>query len=158
MGFKEDLKKGQKVEEEIASIIRLKYPMASVVEGYNKGYDIMVPEIPCKVEVKYDIMSHMTGNFFIESNYDSKPSGIVTTEAEWWVQVDKDEIMWILSDTLHYLIRQWRLKEISFTGSHKSSPKKGYLVPKKKLYATPYPIIFERKLCKISPALRRIRK
>ena len=151
MGFKEDLKVGQKVEEEIVNIIRNKYPMAIVVEGYNKGYDIMVPEIPCKIEVKYDIMSHMTGNFFIESNYDGKPSGIITTESKWWVQVDKEDIMWILSDTLNYLIREWELKEILFSGSHKSSPKKGYLIPKEKLYATPYPIIFEREKCKNSP-------
>ena len=38
-----------------------------------------------KVEVKADSMAHLTGNLFIEVYCRNKPSGISTTEADYWV-------------------------------------------------------------------------
>lgn len=38
-----------------------------------------------KVEVKTDRMTHKTGNVFIEYESRGKPSGIATTDADYWV-------------------------------------------------------------------------
>lgn len=37
-----------------------------------------------KIEVKMDFQTHRTGNFFIEYEYRGRPSGIETTEADYW--------------------------------------------------------------------------
>jgi len=44
------------------------------------------------VEVKKDYKTHKTGNIAVEFESRGKPSGIATTEAEWWafVLVNKD--------------------------------------------------------------------
>ena len=63
--------------------IKKKYPTAYVVEGYNKGFDIVVPEKNQTIEVKYDSMSRSTGNYMFETEYDGEPSGITTTTADW---------------------------------------------------------------------------
>ena len=39
-----------------------------------------------KVEVKSDRRAATTGNFFVEIESRGKASGIMTTEAQWWVQ------------------------------------------------------------------------
>lgn len=38
-----------------------------------------------KVEVKSDRLAHITGNIFIEIYYKGRPSGLSTTEADYWV-------------------------------------------------------------------------
>lgn len=38
-----------------------------------------------KVEVKMDTMAHTTGNVFIEYSSRGKPSGIATTDADYWM-------------------------------------------------------------------------
>lgn len=43
-----------------------------------------------KVEVKSDYIAHRTGNVFIEFSSRGKPSGISTTEADYWLyRIDK---------------------------------------------------------------------
>ena len=43
--FQESLKIGQKYEKIVLNQIRKKYPLARILEGYNKKGDIYVPEI-----------------------------------------------------------------------------------------------------------------
>ena len=50
--FDADLKEGQKVEDSVLSMIRVKYPMAERFTGKCKPYDIYVPELNIYIEVK----------------------------------------------------------------------------------------------------------
>jgi hypothetical protein len=60
-----------------------------------------------KLEVKTDIKAAQTGNVFVEYASRGKPSGISTTEAEWYV--------FVLSDTQIVFIETGRLKRLSRT-------------------------------------------
>lgn len=53
----------------------------------NELFDILKT-----VEVKKDYKAHRTGNIAVEFESRGKPSGIATTEAEWWafILVNKD--------------------------------------------------------------------
>jgi len=138
--FKADLKIGKAIEYEICELIKKKYPRAFVVEGYEKGYDIVVPEI--KIEVKYDIESYKTGNYVIETESNNKPSGLSTTTAEIWVIVDKKLIIWINTEALKNFIKDF--KEVSFTAKGDTKSKKVYLIPKDKLQYSPWVSIQKR--------------
>lgn len=79
------------------------------------------------VEVKTDLKANKTGNVFVEYESRNKPSGLVTTEADWWC--------FIVSNTQLVLIRTDKLKEI--TRAHwgnrvlggDSNTSKGVLIP-----------------------------
>jgi len=68
----------------------------------NYKYDFMTSD-NIKYEVKTDVMSLKTGNIFIEFLGYGKPSGIATTEANFY----------IINDTVnYYLIETIKLKEL----------------------------------------------
>jgi hypothetical protein len=58
-----------------------------------------------KIEVKADRMAHETGNITIEFECRNKPSGISTTEADYW-------FYWIAEKDTGIMIEVSRLKEI----------------------------------------------
>ena len=155
--FRSDLVRGKSVEEEICRLIKAKYPSAYVVvDGYvegeyeEKGYDIVVPEKPATVEVKYDGASNNTVFFFIETESNGKPSGLNTTKATWWVQVNDENIIWIRTESLRYQIKdEWKLRELLF--DEVNPPKRGYLIPKLRMLYSPYAVWGERKSCPICP-------
>ena len=78
--FKDDLKRGEKVELDVLKIIQKKYPNAYKIEGYCKEYDLYVPDVG-GIEVKYDKKSKETGNIVIEIEMFGKPSALMTTKA-----------------------------------------------------------------------------
>ena len=62
-----------------------------------------------KIEVKTDFKAHKTGNIAIEIESFGKPSGLQTSEAEWWlfnIRIHKSEPMLLI-------ISRHRLKEIA---------------------------------------------
>ena len=61
-----------------------------------------------KVEVKTDRMAHRTGNIAVEFRCNGRPSGISTTEADYWAFVLRD-------GTIIILIETDRLKKIART-------------------------------------------
>jgi hypothetical protein len=77
------------------------------------------------VEVKLDFGTHRTGNFYIEYASRNKPSGISTTEADYWVLIaasekgcrHKDNEVFMEEDDILYLvtISTNRLKELCRT-------------------------------------------
>lgn len=155
--FKSDLARAKPIENEVCGLIKAKYPSAYVVEdsyvekGYTeKGFDIIVPEIPVTVEVKYDEASNKYPNFFIETESNGIPSGLSTTKSNWWVQVNDEVVVWVYTESLKYLIeREWKLKEFEFRKMN--PPKRGYLIPQNKLLSSSYVKWGERKLCPIIP-------
>jgi hypothetical protein len=82
--FEDDLKIGEKAQKYFLKKIQEKYPDARESEGYCRGYDIIISSIGKRIEVKYDRLSRKTGNFAVEFSYNGKPSGIITTESDYW--------------------------------------------------------------------------
>lgn len=84
--FRYDLKRGQEAEEWFAGLLT--------------GGDT--------IECKRDFKAHKTGNVYVEFECRGKPSGIATTEADYWVfVVGPDE-----NDLRAYLTTTARLKAL----------------------------------------------
>ena len=83
--FQKDLKLGHRYEEIALGFFLGNPAVADVVRptGLHKAYDFMVKDIA--YEVKSDRMATKTGNFCIEWWCGSKPSGISTTEAIYYI-------------------------------------------------------------------------
>ena len=64
--FKKDLSIGEEAEKMVLSMVRKKYPEAFKIEGNFKYYDLYVPEKAISIEVKRDIGSNDTENYFID--------------------------------------------------------------------------------------------
>ena len=92
--FQKDLALGQKIEQRILSVIQKKYPCSVLIPGKFKEYDIFIPENDSKVEVKVDLKSQETGNILIELRMFNKPSGLLTTEADFWIIYTGTEYLW----------------------------------------------------------------
>jgi len=144
LGFQHDLIIGKRIENEVCEIIKRKYPQAYVIDGYYKGGDIYIPEKNILVEVKYDEMSHQTGNYCIEIEYNSEPSALTTTLAQWWVIVDRVHYLWIETETLRMIIRDRKLRAVKLKGRGDSKEKVAYLIKKDVLLYSPYSNTFAR--------------
>jgi len=94
--FFSDLKYGKIGEQAILDIIKSKYFNAYIKNGYEKKYDIYIPEKDVEVEVKTDRKSRETTNIAIECEYKGYKSGIRTTTADYWVIIfwDDDDSKW----------------------------------------------------------------
>lgn len=83
--FQEDLVLGKRVEEHARDLALRRFPrlisLGSSV-GKNKAYDFA---LGLKFEVKYDRMAVRTGNVAIEISCNGAPSGIMATEADYWL-------------------------------------------------------------------------
>ncbi len=87
-----------------------------------------------KVEVKCDNIAHATKNIFIEIYCNGKPSGISTTEANYWIyKIEKSDIAVIIStDKLKKIIKDsFRGK---FTKGGDNNTSEGILIPIKTLF------------------------
>lgn len=152
MTFNQDLKEGKLIEREINRLIRKKYPLSHVIEGKNEGFDIFVPEVFIKVEVKYDKKSNETKNYFFETsnNIEGNPSGVDVTEADWWVHVDDKTINWIKVEALKYCLdNEWFKSDCSFPLDGKTVT--GYLVEKEEVIYSPFVLREDRKRCQKIP-------
>ncbi len=63
-----------------------------------------------KVEVKWDKEFLRTGNVFIETHAYGRPSGINTTEADYWALVIGSRILFITPADLRYLMQFGQIK------------------------------------------------
>ena len=93
--FSNDLPLGEEIEYRLLKHIKKKYPKSKKIKGEFKDYDLEVPEKDVKIEVKRDIGSKDTENYFIEHECNYKPSGITTTKANYWVIYDEPTFHWI---------------------------------------------------------------
>ena len=128
MSFQRDLKKGEAIELEVLDIIKNKYPDAYKVEGYCKDWDLYITSIKQGVEVKYDIKSQETGNIVVEVEFNGKPSALSTTKAYRWVFHTGDKIIVTTPERLHKLIKDSKLRLVSFVGKGDRHSKKAYLI------------------------------
>ena len=112
--FKNDLKTGKKYENIALELIQKTYPKAYIIDGYCKEWDIYIPELKIGIEVKRDEQYKVTGNFYVEYFCNNKPSGISTTQSEYY---------FIYLDKL-YIIKTSKLKEKcrSYIDTYKDKP------------------------------------
>jgi len=85
--FDKDLILGKRGEFYILGQLKKEYSSARIIMGYFKGYDIDVPEVPLKIECKFDRMSFQTDSIAIEYEYKGEPSGIDATTADTWALI-----------------------------------------------------------------------
>jgi len=132
--FFTDLKVGKIYEQQVLDLIKKKYPLAYIVEGYYKDWDIFIPELKIGIEVKSDKKSLHTGNIVIEIEFNNKPSALSTSKAKWWVIYDGISFNWFLINNIKKCINENNLKYAQFIGRGDTKSKKAYLIKKKLLY------------------------
>ena len=147
--FQDDLAVGESLEKYILNKIRTgktplfgeAYPDAHKIDGYFKGYDLFIPGIEVRIEVKQDRKSQYTGNYVIELEYGGEPSALSTTEADYWVFHDGLCEIWTTP---------WRIREavkglniVRFVGKGDTKYKKAYLCPVGKIKNTAEFVIYE---------------
>ena len=88
-----------------------------------------------KVEVKYDRIAHKTGNVVIEYESRGKPSGIATTDADYWIyKLEKTECAIILPvEYLKEKLRSYYNEGIYLMNGGDNNTSKGFLVPINKI-------------------------
>ena len=125
--FQLDLCVGNKVEELVVEMIKRKYPTALRVFGI-KEYDILIPEINKRVEVKSDQKSRITGNYLIEIEMFDKPSALFATTADYWCIFNGDDFLWIKPMKIVECIIFNELRWREVVGRGDTAPKKAYLI------------------------------
>jgi len=131
MTFKTDLEYGKDAENQILKRIQIKYPLAFIIEGKFKAFDIFVPEIQQGIEVKTDRQAEQTGNVFIEIKCNNKYSGIQTTKAGWYIYKTELRTFWVKTEDIkRYIIEKAKdIPMFSNTPRGEHSAVRGYLIP-----------------------------
>jgi hypothetical protein len=85
--FKKDLPVAKETEKEVAQILAKVYDANILKFEHTSEYDILarIKDNDYKFEVKEDFMSWKTGNVALEFECRGKPSGIQTSEADFYV-------------------------------------------------------------------------
>ena len=124
-----DLATGKAVEELVLSIIKKKYPLAVIIDGKFKDYDIFIPENGKKVEVKVDYKTHETGNMLVELQMFNKPSALLSTKADYWIFYTGKEFLWTTPARLIECIMLNNIQSQAITGRGDSQSKIACLIP-----------------------------
>lgn len=139
--FNKDIHEGENGENIVIEQLK-KFGGKLLKQNKDKRYDALI-EIngkKVKYEIKTDVFckpSYDTGNIFVEIECRGKASGIMVTEAKWFVTYFKhfNEIWYIKTNDLIKLIdenRQTLIKK-EFSGDRHSETK-GWLIPKWRLH------------------------
>jgi hypothetical protein len=126
MVFFNDLKEGQKIEDEMIMIFSNKD--SNVIKAPNKqfyDYDFIIDDI--KYECKYDKLASKTGNICIEFECNSKPSGISTTQSKYYIIKTNDNIYKIKVKKIKKIIDNNNFKIVNGGDGYRS---KMYLIDK----------------------------
>lgn len=79
------------------------------MEYGRKGENTLIDILETKrIEVKTDRIAHITGNVAVEYRYRGRPSGIATTEAEYWAFLlyDMTTIIMVPTEKLKQIARE----------------------------------------------------
>jgi|TARA_R110000823_G_scaffold189517_6_gene321338 hypothetical protein len=128
--FDTSLKAGQLVENLFLTRLKNKYPKSVLIVGSFKDFDIYVPEIDIKYEVKSDIKSNHTGNYLIEVEHYGKPSALLTTKADYWIFYDENDWVCTKPSKIKDLILLRGYRQVKTTGSGDTHHKLCYLIKK----------------------------
>lgn len=128
MSWTKDLAKGDKVEEEWLEKLHGVFKQAFKTFGPDSRFDLSVPELDTKIEIKLDARSKDTGNIVIEYHH-NKPSGILTSEAGVWLFTTGDEDIWITKKNIQKMILVEELSPVMIQGPDDRHKKAVFLVP-----------------------------
>ena len=124
--FRDDLRRGEAIEKDFLDRLLVSFKHATKSVGKNSRYDILIPELDAKVEVKFDPMSRETGNIVVEY-FHNQPSGLHTTESDHWLFYDGVDEYWLtLTDLIGICASQ---SPTRIHGRGDRHPKWVYLVP-----------------------------
>jgi hypothetical protein len=135
--FKKDLNEGNEGENLVIEHLK-KLGSTLLSKNDDNRYDALIERDGKKIkyEIKTDVFckpSYDTGNIFVEVQCRGKASGIMVTEAKWFVTYYKhlNEIWYIKTDKLIELIEKNKKNFIfkQFSGDTNSNTK-GWLVPR----------------------------
>lgn len=90
-------------------------------QGENYLIDILETK---RIEVKTDRIAHITGNVAVEYKYRGRPSGIATTEADYWAFLlyDMTTIIMVPTDKLKAIAREkFKQDQITLGGDENAS-------------------------------------
>jgi hypothetical protein len=90
-------------------------------QGENYLLDILETK---RIEVKTDRIAHITGNVAVEYRYKGRPSGIATTEADYWAFLlyDMITIIMVPTDKLKSIARaKYKQDQITLGGDENAS-------------------------------------
>tara|TARA_R100000734_G_scaffold4532_2_gene3999 strand:+ start:4500 stop:4934 length:435 start_codon:yes stop_codon:yes gene_type:complete len=132
--FWSDLKRGKQVERMALDLIHTKYPSAYIIDGYNKFWDIYVPELEVGIEVKSDEKSKYTGNIVVEIAFNGRKSALCVTKAKYWMFYDGYGFVAIKPDRIWDCINDNKLVPVNFIGKGDTKQKTAYLIKKSILY------------------------
>jgi len=132
VGFKEDLKRGGRVEEGLLERLKTTFPSSVRAIGNHPEWDIRVPEINQTIEVKYDPMSIKTGNVVVEY-FHRKPSAFSVSEADFWFFDLGDGEYWFTREGILECILVEGLEPVRITGTTDRYPKWVFLIPRQAL-------------------------
>lgn len=112
--FPDDLKTGIDYEDAFVELCRgWGYAQAHRAEQFVQGFDVVIPELDLRVEVKYQRAEAKTGNCAIEISYNGEPSGIASTTSDWWAIFTDTELFVAPVETLRALIRDGNFRLIA---------------------------------------------
>jgi len=133
--FKKDLIIGENGENTVANDL-IKMGGKLISDNKNNKFDLMIQKNGenIKYEIKTDVFCkphNDTGNIFVEFECRGKESGIMVTEAKWFVTYFKhlNEIWYIKTSELLSLIETSNFRTTQFSGDSGSNTK-GYLIPR----------------------------
>lgn len=115
--FSSDLEKGKIFERLICEKLGLEFNGLRVVEGYQKGFDL-IDNTGYKIEVKTDFESEKTDNIAIEIRCRDSLSGLATTKAKEWIHIFWYKGKWYflrcnVSDLKGFIRSNWKyLKKV----------------------------------------------
>jgi len=132
--FHKALKEGEIFEFEILNYLKKRYPKAYKVEGKFSDYDIYIPEIDNKIEVKYDKKSHETGNIVVEIEMFGRPTALLATKSDYWFITDGVDYILITPEQIKDIIIWNELKPVKFVGEGDTHKKRAFLIKKELIW------------------------
>jgi len=123
--FYDKLYKAIEKEQQAQDLICNKFNVVIVDVPCNNKYDFLTSD-GVKYEVKNDKRATLTGNYFIEYIQNDKPSGIKTTDANYYILITDNKILLISVDSIKMLLKlnSFKIKSVNDT-----VPTSGYIVP-----------------------------
>jgi len=126
MSINEDLSRGQKGEKIAEKYLKEKHKAQFVftIPGYFPAYDQIAVFKNGKIrtiEVKTDYLEKKTGNIAIEFRYKNKFSGILATQADWYIIILSTRLFCMKKRDLFNFLRENEFKEIDGGDSNMSS-------------------------------------
>jgi len=137
--FKDGMKIGNLYEQKVLRFIQKVYPLAFNINSvYNDKsfpyFDIYVPEIHKRYEVKSDQTAFHTKRFLIEVRHYDKRSALLTTKAEEWIFYDKDYYIYCDPNEVKNLILDKGYRQETITGKGDTHAKQCYFAPREDIY------------------------